>query len=124
VGQRGRLAPLARRLRERLPTHALEIPQVREVVDPLRVTRIIGVEPRRIGVRVEQLVRQRDERCDRLARGVGKTTHRPVRSEAHTDRDATAGPEGGDAASTAGRASGWGRRIPWSGPDGVGGGLE
>jgi hypothetical protein len=57
-------------VRERFPPHALEIPQVRQVVFPLPVTRLIGDKPRGVGVRVEQLVGEPNKGGDLFLCGI------------------------------------------------------
>jgi len=52
--------------RERFSPHALEIPQVGQVVMPLRVTASLLGQPSSVCVRVEELICQGNERCDPL----------------------------------------------------------
>ena len=69
------------RARKRFSPHALEIPQVGEVVMPLRVTASLLGQPRSVCVRVEELICQENERGDPLLVGVGR------RPAAHSSRD-------------------------------------
>ena len=57
---------------ERFSPHALKIPQVGQVGLPPCVTALLLGQTRSVGVRVEKLICQGNERCDRLLFRVGR----------------------------------------------------
>jgi len=60
------------RARERFSPHTLEIPQVGQVVLPPRLAALILDQPRSVGVRVEELICQGNERGDAFLCLVGR----------------------------------------------------